>query len=93
MEAREIVVDLIATGRTQQWIAERAGIKQPAVSKIATGRVADVRSATYRKLQVLHAEVVGDRHGPPTAGSVSPLDAAHSASSLAPALKADHAAA
>jgi len=59
MEARDFVTDLIARGMSQQQIATRSGIPQPTISKVFRGDVADVLSRNYRKLQALHAEVVG----------------------------------
>lgn len=63
MEARDLIADLLAGGMTQTVIAARTGIPQPTISKVATGRVADVLSANYRKLQALHAAVVGAKGG------------------------------
>lgn len=56
MEAREFIAALIETGMTQSEIAERTGIPQPSISKVARGDVGDVLSKSYRKLQALHAE-------------------------------------
>ena len=56
MEAREIIADLLAKGMTQAAIAQRTGLGQPTISKVLTGKVADVLSANYRKLQALHNE-------------------------------------
>lgn len=58
MEARDFISDLLASGLTQAGIAERTGIPQPTISKVVTGRVSDVLSANYRKLQALHSEIV-----------------------------------
>lgn len=60
MEARDFVEALIGKGLTQSDIAERTGIPQPSISKVARGEVDDVLSRNYRKLQTLHAEVCGD---------------------------------
>lgn len=60
MEARDFVVALIDAGLTQVQIAERCGIPQPTISKVARGDVKDVLSVNYRRLQSLHAEVFGD---------------------------------
>ena len=54
MEARDFVVALIGAGQTQSVIAERTGIPQPTISKVARGDVADVMSRNYRKLQALY---------------------------------------
>lgn len=59
MEAKDFVAGLIGSGLTQSQIAERTGIPQPTLSKVLRGDVADVLSRNYRKLQALHAEVVG----------------------------------
>ena len=59
MEARDFVQQLIAAGLTQGDIAARTGIPQPTISKVARGRVSDVLSRSYRKLQALHEEVCG----------------------------------
>lgn len=56
MEARDFVVDLIGAGMTQSQIAERIGVQQATISKIARGDVRDVMSRSYRKLADLHAE-------------------------------------
>ena len=42
---------------TQARIAALTGIPQPTISKVVTGRVADVLSVNYRKLQALHMDV------------------------------------
>jgi transcriptional regulator with XRE-family HTH domain len=55
MEAQDYVKQLLAAGLTQTVIAERSGIPQPTISKIARGDVTDVMSRNYRKLQALHA--------------------------------------
>lgn len=57
MEAKDYIADLLARGWTQAQIAERTGIRQPTVSKVLRGEVADVLSRNYRKLQALHIEV------------------------------------
>ena len=59
MEARDFINALTASGLTQSDIAERTGIPQPTISKVARGDVADVLSRNYRKLQVLHDELIG----------------------------------
>lgn len=61
MEARDYVLALIELGLTQTVIAERTGIPQPTVSKVARGDVADVLSRNYRKLQALHEEVLAEK--------------------------------
>lgn len=60
MEARDFISALMSRGLTQAFIAERTGIPQPTISKVVTGRVNDVLSANYRKLQALHDEVIRD---------------------------------
>jgi transcriptional regulator with XRE-family HTH domain len=65
MEAQDYVKELLAAGLTQTVIAERSGIPQPTISKIARGDVADVMSRNYRRLQAVHAEVLaGTERGP-----------------------------
>lgn len=61
MEARDFVEALRGAGLTQVQIAERTGIPQPTISKVERGDVADVLSRNYRKLQALHAEVIGGK--------------------------------
>lgn len=56
MEAREFIEHLCGMGMTQQQIAERTGIPQPTISKVLNGKVEDVLSANYRKLQALYEE-------------------------------------
>jgi transcriptional regulator with XRE-family HTH domain len=63
MEAKDFIAALVERGLTQSQIAERTGIAQPTLSKVARGEVADVLSRNYRKLQALHDEVV--RGAPP----------------------------
>jgi transcriptional regulator with XRE-family HTH domain len=57
MEAREFIAALLNSGMTQVQIADRTGIPQPTISKVARGEVKDVMSQSYRKLQSLHDEV------------------------------------
>lgn len=59
MEAKDFVAALVEHGLTQSQIAERTGIPQPTLSKVVRGEVSDVLSRNYRKLQALHAEVIG----------------------------------
>ena len=59
MEAREFIAALMATHMTQSEIAERTGIPQPSISKVARGEVDDMLSRNYRKLQALYEEVCG----------------------------------
>jgi predicted transcriptional regulator len=54
MEAKDFVTDLLKWGLTQVQIAERSGIPQPTISKIARGEVEDVLSRNYRSLQHVH---------------------------------------
>ena len=56
MEARDFVTDLQSWGLTQEQIAEKSGVPQPTISKIARGKVEDVFSRTYRSLQAVHAQ-------------------------------------
>jgi len=57
MEAKDYVEAIRAHGLTQVQIAEKTGIPQPTISKIARGDVADVMSRNYRALQALHTEL------------------------------------
>lgn len=57
MEAAELVLALLEAGLTQQTIAERTGMHQTTVSKLARGEINDVLSRNYRSLLSLHAEV------------------------------------
>lgn len=60
MEARDYIAELINKGKlTQAQIAERTGMAQPTISKVARGDVKDVLSMSYRRLQALHTEVCG----------------------------------
>lgn len=67
MEARDFVQDLVRCGLTQEQIAERTGIPQPTISKIARGAVNDVLSRNYRSLQAVHREEMDKRPAPPDA--------------------------
>lgn len=58
MDANEIIKDLIDRGLTQAAIADRVGVKQPAISKVLRGETEDVLSVTYRKLMALREEVI-----------------------------------
>lgn len=69
MEAKDYVNELMAAGLTQTQIAERTGIPQPTISKVARGAVDDVLSRNYRRLQDLHAEVLGNVEQPAPAES------------------------
>jgi len=69
MEARDFVEGLVGAGLTQTQIADRCGIPQPTISKVARGDVKDVLSANYRRLQALYCEVMGF---PPPAPLPSP---------------------
>jgi predicted transcriptional regulator len=69
MEARDYVNELRHWGLTQAQIAERTGIPQPTISKIARGEVEDVLSKTYRRLQTVHTE---ESHRRPGADGVHP---------------------
>lgn len=57
MEAAELVLALLEAGLTQQVIAERTGVHQTTVSKLARGEINDVLSRNYRALLSLHAKV------------------------------------
>jgi transcriptional regulator with XRE-family HTH domain len=61
MEAKDYIEALMKTGLTQMGIAEKTGIPQPTISKVARGDVVDVMSRNYRKLQALYVELgLGD---------------------------------
>lgn len=72
MEAREFVQDLIRWGLTQDQIAERTGIPQPTISKIARGAVNDVLSRNWRSLQAVHREEQAKRDGQSPANAATP---------------------
>lgn len=61
MEARDFVQDLQRWGLTQDHIADRTGIPQPTISKIARGKVDDVLSRNYRALETVHREEAAKR--------------------------------
>lgn len=69
MEANDFVRELLERGMTQEKIAARVGVRQPMVSKIHRGAIADVSSKNYRKLQALYDEVIGGRGPAPTASA------------------------
>lgn len=56
MEAKDFVNELLGWGLTQTQLAERSGIPQPTISKIARGEVDDVLSRNYRSLQAVYDE-------------------------------------
>lgn len=58
MTTKELVDALLARKWTQQQIADRVGVQQSTVSKIARGDVSDVMSRTYLALLALYEEVV-----------------------------------
>lgn len=72
MEAREFVQDLINWGLTQDQIAERTGIPQPTISKIARGAVNDVLSRNWRSLQAVHCEERAKRDGQSPTNAAAP---------------------
>lgn len=76
MEARDFVEALIGKGLTQSQIAERTGIPQPTISKVARGDVSDVLSRNYRKLQALHDELINTEGAPPVPQPEEVRDAA-----------------
>lgn len=60
MEASDYLRELLAAGMTQTVVADRTGIPQPTISRIARGRVKDVPSKRSRKLHALwELEVAG----------------------------------
>jgi transcriptional regulator with XRE-family HTH domain len=75
MEARDFISDLLAKGLTQAVIAERTGIPQPTISKVVTGRVSDVLSTNYRKLEALHTEVCSKAAAEPATESTGSSNA------------------
>lgn len=60
-EARDFVQDLLDWGLTQQEIADRSGIQQPTISKIARGALHDVLSRNWRSLQAVHRDELSKR--------------------------------
>ena len=65
MEAQQYLHALQEAGLTQAQIAERTGVPQPTISKVMRGEVKDVMSRNYRRIQELHAEVLGAAVGKP----------------------------
>ncbi len=61
MEASDYLRELLASGLTQAVIAEKTGIPQPTISRIANGRVNDVPSKRSRKLHALWELELGGR--------------------------------
>ncbi len=59
MEASDYLRELLAAGMTQSVVAERTGIPQPTISRIARGRVKDVPSKRSRKLHALWELEIG----------------------------------
>lgn len=58
MTPQTIIKEILARrGWTQQKIAERVGVGQSAISKIARGQRSDVLSGTWERLKALHTEV------------------------------------
>lgn len=64
MEAKDYVLAILALDKTQAFIAEKTGIPQPTISKIARGDVKDVMSKNYRALQSLHSELTSTDNAP-----------------------------
>jgi predicted transcriptional regulator len=62
MEARDLILALLRFGLNQSAIAEKTGIAQPTISKVARGEVQDVMSRNYRKLLELHAAEAAKSH-------------------------------
>jgi transcriptional regulator with XRE-family HTH domain len=56
MTAYDYLKAIRGKGLTQAQIAEKTGIPQGTISKIETGKVNDVLSATYLALQKLYGE-------------------------------------
>ena len=74
MEARDLILALLGLGLKQAAIAEKTGIAQPTISKVARGEVQDVMSRNYRKLLELHA--VESAKARPVAAAQEPARAA-----------------
>jgi len=71
MEARDYINELTGAGMTQVQIAEKTGIPQPTISKVARGEVSDVLSRNYRKLAALYESVLGQSIGSPAPAGVA----------------------
>lgn len=61
MDAKHLVDALTERGWTQKQIADRTGVKQPTISKIARAEVDDVMSKTYLALLALYHEAFGKK--------------------------------
>lgn len=61
MEPKELVLALLSMGLTQQQIADKTGVAQPTISKVARGDIEDVLSRNYRRLEALHKSMVRRR--------------------------------
>lgn len=60
---QELVKSLVCAGYSQQVIAERAGVKQPTISRILSGDHTDPKSSVLIKLKEFADEVL---HRPAT---------------------------
>lgn len=59
MSIQTLIQELIAAGWTQSEIADRVGVGQAAISKLATEKRHDMRYQNAKRLEALHAEVCG----------------------------------
>lgn len=62
---QELVRTLIGAGYSQSVIAERAGVKQPTISRILSGEHDDPKSSVLIKLNKFAQEVLADELSPP----------------------------
>lgn len=63
---QELVKELIDAGYSQAAIAERAGVKQPTISRILSGEHDDPKSSVLIKLTEFAGEVHAARETAPT---------------------------
>lgn len=56
MDAKKLISDLVAAGRTQAEIGRVIGLSQPAISDILTGKTKNVRWDVGQRLLEYHSE-------------------------------------
>lgn len=61
MHPRDYIAALADWGLTQMQIAERTGLAQSTISKVARGDVSDILSQSYLRLRALYEEVRDSR--------------------------------
>jgi transcriptional regulator with XRE-family HTH domain len=60
VKPKKLIDDLIASGWTQERIAERVEVGQAAISKLQTEQRKEMRSSNWERLVALHNEVCGE---------------------------------